>query len=63
MEDYLNQDMLSEIYTMIKDNEALNLADGQKITVALLNPILLAIKHKSLATLKYLVEVYGNDLR
>lgn len=37
-----------------EDEEVLNLYDGSQIKVSLLNPLLLAIKHKSLASLKYL---------
>jgi len=38
-----------------EDEEVLNLADDQKVTVSFLNPILLAVKVKSLACLKFLV--------
>jgi hypothetical protein len=42
-----------------EDEEVLNLADDQKITLSFLNPILLALKTKSFACLKFLVERYG----
>lgn len=42
-----------------EDEEVLNLADDSKVTVSILNPILLAIKYKSFATLKYLVDKFG----
>lgn len=42
-----------------EDEEVLSLADDQKITTAFLNPILLAVKSKSFACLKYLVERFG----
>jgi hypothetical protein len=42
-----------------EDEEVLNLADDHKITLSLLNPILLAIKFQSFSCLKYLVERFG----
>jgi hypothetical protein len=35
-----------------EDEEVLNLADDRKVTVSILNPILLAVKYRSLAVLK-----------
>lgn len=42
-----------------EDEEVLTLGDSQKITLSFLNPILLAIKMKSSACLKFLVQRYG----
>lgn len=42
-----------------QDEEIFTLTNDQKLTTAHLNPILLAIKAKSFATLKYLVERFG----
>lgn len=39
-----------------EDEEVLNLADGSKVKVTILNPVILAIKHKSFACLKYIIE-------
>ncbi len=39
----------------------MKLADDYKITISFLNPVLLSVKYKSFACLKYLVENY--DLR
>ena len=44
-----------------EDEEVLTLDDGNKVTLSLLNPVLLSIKRKSFASLKYLVENF--DLR
>ena len=44
-----------------EDEEVINLADGSRINVSLLNPILLCVKHKSFSSLKYLIENF--DLR
>jgi hypothetical protein len=40
------------------DEEVLTLADDTKVTLAFLNPVLLAIKYKSFSCLKYLVSQY-----
>jgi hypothetical protein len=42
-----------------EDSETLNLSDGTKVTVWLMNPILLSIKYKSFSCLKYLVDTFG----
>lgn len=42
-----------------EDEEVLNLADDTKVTVSILNPILLAIKYRSFSCLKYLVQEFG----
>lgn len=42
-----------------EDEEVLRLADDSTVTLSILNPILLAIKYKSFACLKYLVDRYG----
>lgn len=39
-----------------EDEEVLRLADDTTVTLSVLNPILLAIKYKSFACLKYLVD-------
>jgi hypothetical protein len=41
------------------DEEVLTLSDDSKVTLAILNPVLLAIKYKSFSCLKYLVQEHG----
>ena len=45
----------------LEDQEVLTLDNGTKISISVLNPVLLSIKRKSFACLKYLVENF--DLR
>ena len=45
----------------LEDEETINLDNDTKISLAILNPVLLSVKRKSFASLKYLVENY--DLR
>lgn len=88
LEQTLNDDVLEQVYNLIRDNEVdhlrelfssydargiahlyfdffqddeevLTLADDSKITVSMLNPILMAIKYKSFSCLKYLIQDYG----
>ncbi len=42
-----------------EDEEVLTLSDDSKVTLSVLNPILLAIKYKSFSCLKYLVQEFG----
>jgi hypothetical protein len=42
-----------------EDEEVLTLADDSKITVSVLNPVLLALKYRSFACLRHLVANYG----
>jgi hypothetical protein len=42
-----------------EDEEVLKQYDDTVVTLSVLNPILLAIKYKSFASLKYLVENFG----
>lgn len=42
-----------------EDEEVLTLADESKVTVSVLNPVLLALKYRSFACLKHLVQEYG----
>lgn len=42
-----------------EDEEVLTLSDDSKVTVSMLDPILLSIKSKSFSCLKHLVQSYG----